>query len=171
MLFEKLFRRARNDGLRVTSHCDVGQKNTHEHIRQVVSSIMSKGLDRIDHGLNAHDRPELVDIIKKRGLTMTLCPFAYHRRWPDDRVFPVIRSLFDQGVKITINSDDPTYMQNFWLEDNIQLLRDRCGFSDAEIVRLVRNAIDGSWAADERKDELHRELDAYQGSFSGKPLE
>jgi len=34
MMFNKLYSRARKDGLKITCHCDVTQKNTHEHIRQ-----------------------------------------------------------------------------------------------------------------------------------------
>jgi adenosine deaminase len=34
LLFEELYIRARTDGFKLTCHCDVTQKNTHEHIRQ-----------------------------------------------------------------------------------------------------------------------------------------
>lgn len=40
-LFEELYCRAREDGFKLTCHCDVAQKDTHEHIRQCVSTIMS----------------------------------------------------------------------------------------------------------------------------------
>jgi adenosine deaminase len=54
--FDEVFSLARRDGFRVTAHCDVGQKDTHEHIRQVVSTIGGGGADRVDHRLNAADR-------------------------------------------------------------------------------------------------------------------
>jgi adenosine deaminase len=34
LLFEDIFLRARADGFKLTCHCDVTQKDTHEHIRQ-----------------------------------------------------------------------------------------------------------------------------------------
>lgn len=65
----------------------------------VASSIAGSGADRIDHGLNAADKPELMEIIKSRDLGMTLCPHAYNRRLSVEEVFPKIRKLFDAGIK------------------------------------------------------------------------
>ena len=161
MLFDKVFQRARDEGLKITSHCDVGQKNTHEHIRQVASLIAGSGADRIDHGLNAAEKPELIDLIKQKDLGMTLCPHAYHRRLPTDYVFPLMRKLLDAGIKVTINSDDPTYMHQMWVEDNLRLSMKHCPFSRAEVVRLQQNAIDISWADDDTRGRLQVELDAF----------
>jgi hypothetical protein len=72
MLFEEMFRRARVDGFKLTSHCDFNQKDTHEHIRQVAESIGGLGADRIDHGTNAADRDALIESIESRGIWMTI---------------------------------------------------------------------------------------------------
>lgn len=134
---------------------------------QVASTICGKGLDRIDHGLSAADDPELIALIAKRELGMTICPHAYNRRWPDEMVFPLIRRLFDAGIKVTINSDDPTYMHNYWLQENLQLVRNRCRFSEQEVIQLMRNAIDICWAPESKKHQLHHELTAYWESYDG----
>jgi adenosine deaminase len=160
-LFAELFRRARADGLRITCHCDVYQKDTHEHIRQVIDEIGATGADRIDHGLNAADQPGLIQSIKERGIGMTLCPHAYHRHEPTDMVFPKIRRLFDEGIPITINSDDPTYMHMNWVEENLELARTICPFSDAEMIQLQRNAVEISWAHEATKKRILEELDQY----------
>ncbi|EKG12815.1 Adenosine/AMP deaminase [Macrophomina phaseolina MS6] len=135
-LFDAVFKRARADGLKITSHCDVGQKDAHEHIRQDVNHIAGQGADRIDHGLNAAERPELIDLIKHRDLGMTLCPHAYYRRNPTEYVFPLVWKLFDAGIKVTVNSDNPTYMHNMWLQDNLNLVQEHCHFNWKEMVRL-----------------------------------
>ncbi|KAF7193815.1 putative deaminase [Pseudocercospora fuligena] len=159
-LFDSLYRRARADGLHVTAHCDVGQQDTHEHIKQVVSTVASTGLDRIDHGLNAAERAELIELIRGRDLGMTLCPHAYNRRNPLGYVFPLVRRLFDAGVKITINSDDPTYMHNMWISENLQLARHHCTFSDSEMVQLQYHAVEICWASNEVKCKLREELES-----------
>ena len=64
-LFNGVFALARKDGFKITMHCDVDSKNTHEHIRQAASVVAGKGLDRIDHGLNAADSQGLIDLILK----------------------------------------------------------------------------------------------------------
>jgi adenosine deaminase len=159
LLFNDIFTQARADGLKVTSHCDVGQKDTHEHIRQCISILCDgQGLDRIDHGLNVADKPELIEQVKAKGIGLTLAPHAYHRRWPDDEVFPVIRKLLDTGVMITINSDDPTYMQDFWIENCLQVMRDHVKCTDAELIQLTRNAITVCWASDDTKRYLEGKL-------------
>lgn len=160
-LFSDLFQRARDDGFRVTCHCDVYQKDTHEHIRQVVCEVGGAGADRIDHGISAADRPGLIEAIKRRGdgFGMTLCPHAYHRHEPTEMVFPQIRKLFDSGIRVTINSDDPTYMHQIWVEENLLLAARLCPFSKVELVRLQRNAIDVCWASEDLKSQLSTDLD------------
>ncbi|MEU3219515.1 hypothetical protein [Streptomyces sp. NPDC006971] len=58
--FREVFARARAEGFQLTMHCDVDQKNSTEHIRQVIEEI---GVDRIDHGVNALEDPSLIERI------------------------------------------------------------------------------------------------------------
>lgn len=76
-LFSDLYLRARADGFRLTAHCDVKQPNTHEHIRQVIEDLGGTGAERVDHGLDAAERPELVNLIKEKGVGMTLCELYF----------------------------------------------------------------------------------------------
>ncbi|KAI9733485.1 MAG: hypothetical protein M1818_007233 [Claussenomyces sp. TS43310] len=165
LLFEDVFLKARKDGFKITSHCDVYQKDTHDHIRQVASTMGGYGADRIDHGLNAADRPELMELIKARGIGMTLCPHAYHRHEPADMVFPLIRRLFDHGIPITINSDDPTYMHENWVEENLNLASKLCPFEKEELVQLQRNAVQISWASPQIKERIMEELEEVSRSI------
>lgn len=160
-LFEEVFLRARKDGFKITAHCDVYQKDTHDHIHQVVSTMGGYGADRIDHGLNAADKPELMALIKKRGIGMTLCPHAYHRHESTDMVFPLIRRLYDMGIPVTINSDDPTYMHMNWVEENLELVQRICHFERIEMIQLEKNAVHISWAKQEVKTKLLEELELF----------
>jgi adenosine deaminase len=168
-LFEEVFSLARLDGFRITMHCDVGQDNTHEHIRQVASVVGGTGTDRIDHGLNAADEQELMDLILERDIGMTLCPWAYMRYQTYDELGPKMRVLFDAGIRITINSDDPPYMDNSWILHNM-LLTKHFGFSDKEITTLARNAVSISWAAQSVKNKILQEIDAVYDRFYGSRL-
>ncbi|KUJ13895.1 adenosine deaminase [Mollisia scopiformis] len=161
-LFDEVFRRAREDGFRRTSHCDFNQKDTHEHIRQVAESLGGPGTERIDHGLNAADQDDLMNMIKEKGIGMTICPCAYIRHAPESEVFVRIRKLFDAGIKITIASDDPAYMEDNWVLHNLYMVRDKCKFTDQEMVRLQRNAIEICWASDDEKAALSQEIDFFE---------
>ena len=160
MLFEEAFQRAEADGLHVTMHCDFGQKDTHEHVREAIFSVRSgKGTERIDHGLDAEDREELWKGLVDRGIGLTLCPHAYHRRTATEVLFPKIKRLWQHGVKICIGSDDPTYMHDVWIDGNMQKVFTYCGFSKAQMLQITRNGVDMCWASDEIKKSIYAELD------------
>ncbi|KAH8698964.1 putative adenosine deaminase [Talaromyces proteolyticus] len=160
LLFEEAFRLAKEDGLHITMHCDVDQKDAVEHMHEAIFDICDgAGTERIDHGLNAIDREGLIPGLKSRGIGLTLCPHAYHRRQATEVLFPKIRRLWDEGVKICINSDDPTYMHNVWIDGNMMKVYKYCGFTKADMVTLVRNAVEISWADEGTKTEILKELE------------
>ncbi|KAM0270055.1 hypothetical protein ACHAQH_009555 [Verticillium albo-atrum] len=75
-------------------------------------------------------------------------------------LFPKVRKLVDRGVKVCINSDDPVYMHDVWVDGNMQKVYTYCGMSKLEMVQLARNGVDMAWASDEVKKELYHGLDA-----------
>lgn len=163
-LFNEVFTFARQSGFRITMHCDVGQDNTHEHIRQVVADIAGGGADRIDHGLNAADRPELVQLIQQRDIGMTICPWAYMRYQTYEELGPKMRILFDAGIRITVNSDDPAFMDDAWILHNF-LLAKHFGFNDQEMATLARNAATVCWAPQQTKEGILKEIDLVHDKY------
>ncbi|KAI0004348.1 putative adenosine deaminase [Xylariaceae sp. FL0662B] len=160
LLFEKAFQLAKKDGLYVTMHCDVDQRDAAEHVHEAIFSVCGgAGADRIDHGLNAIDRPELMAGLKDRGIPLTLCPHAYHRRQAAEVLFPKIRKLWDEGVKFCINSDDPTYMHDVWIDGALEKVYRYCNMSKVDMVILARNSIEISWADESIKRDILAELD------------
>jgi adenosine deaminase len=63
-------------------------------------------------------------------------------------------------VKFCINSDDPVYMHNVWIDGNMEKAMHYGKLTRAEMVGLVRNSIDMSWAEDRVKKFIHAELDS-----------
>lgn len=161
-LFEVVFKRAKADGFKLTAHCDFNQKNTLEHIRQVIQSLGGTGASRIDHGLNAADSEELMEMIQGRDIGLTLCPCAYIRHTSDLEIYPRIRKLMDAGVKIAIASDDPAYMEDNWILHNLLMMKDNCNLSDEDIGQLQLNAVDMCWADESTKNYLRKEINQFQ---------
>lgn len=153
--FREGFKMARRDRLHVTLHCDVDQKDAGAHIREAIFDI---GTERIDHGLNAVEEEALIPALRERDIGLTLCPHAYHRRQATETLFPKIRKLVDEGVKVCIDSDDPTYMHDVWVDGNMQKVYTYCGFSKMEMVQLVRNAVEMCWGGRQTKEEILEEL-------------
>lgn len=161
ILFEHGFLTAKRDGLHVTLHCDVDQKDAAAHVREAIFEVGGgHGTERIDHGLNVLDEPDLIPALKERGIGLTLCPHAYHRRQSTEVLFPKIKKLIDEGVKLCINSDDPTYMHDVWIDGNLQKVYTYCGLSKAAMVQLARNGVEMAWMDEVVKKELMAELDA-----------
>lgn len=160
ILFDKVFSLARSDGLKITTHCDMDSKNCHEHIRQAASVVAGYGLDRIDHGLNAAEERSLIDLILKRDLGMTICPWSYLRHTTHAELGPKIRTLYDAGIKICINSDDPAYMEDCWILQNLLLVKHLCDLNDRDIAVLARNAVNICWAQADVKADVLKEIDA-----------
>jgi adenosine deaminase len=158
LLFEEIYLRARADGFRLTAHCDVGKAYPLEHVRQVACSIGASGAERIDHGLNATDDPTLMTLIRDKDIGMTICPWSYIRHQPFDEVFARIRILFDAGVKVSIGSDDPTFTEDTWMHENLLLAQRFCRFTEAEILRLARDAVEMCWAPAQMKRQILEEI-------------
>ena len=169
MLFEPLFDMARKDGFKITCHCDIGQEHTFSNIAEVVEQIGGgTGADRCDHGISAARNPDLVAKIRDRGIGMTMCPWGYVRYQPasETDIPGKIRALYDAGIKITINSDDPGYMDDLWLEENLHFVRQHCHFLDNEIKQLQLNAVDMSWASEATKSAIRGKIEGFSAESS-----
>jgi len=154
--FAEVFARARSEGYLLTSHCDIDQVGSIEHIRQVLIDI---GVDRIDHGTNIVEDPALVDLVRERGIGFTCCPVS-NSFVTDDMKASEITELLRSGVRVTVNSDDPAYF-GAYITGNYLALAEAAGLDDAEVVQLARNAFTIAWLSTARRDGYLGELDAY----------
>jgi adenosine deaminase len=69
------------------------------------------------------------------------------------------RKLFERGLLITINTDDPKMFGNS-LAEEYRLLEERLGFSRPELRSLILNAISASWLPPERKSAMQAQFRA-----------
>jgi adenosine deaminase len=139
--FAAVFARARAEGYLLTMHCDVDQPNSVEHIRQALFDI---GVDRIDHGVNILEDLALVAEVKRRGLGLTLCPVS-NRFVTDGTKAAELLRLLEDGVRVTVNSDDPAYFTAYVL-DNLLTVQKELNLTREQMITLQRNAIEASWA-------------------------
>ena len=144
--FADVFARARGEGLKLTMHCDVNQKNTLVHIGQVLNNI---GVDRIDHGINSLEDPALCKVIVERGIGLTVCPVS-NRFVVQDLTAGHIRRMLELGMRATVNSDDPAYFRAY-MNENLIALNEEGNLTRDEIVQLVRNAFMVAWLDDVRR--------------------
>ncbi len=155
--FARLYERARAEGYRLTAHCDVDQENAAAHIRQCLDILR---VERIDHGVNAIEDPELVARLRDAEVCLTVCP-TWRPSDPAPRRLDRLRRLFDLGVRVTVNSDDPGLFASGDLGEMLPVVRSTGGYSDSETVALMRNAFLGCWAGEDEKRAMLDRLAAY----------
>jgi adenosine deaminase len=154
--FAEVFSRARAAGFRLTMHCDVNQENTLAHIHQCLETI---GVDRIDHGVNSLEDPTLIEIIRERGLGLTVCPVS-NRFCTQDLTATQIKRMLQLGMRATINSDDPAYFRAY-LNENLLALHEEGDGTGEELVQLVKNSFLVAWLDDERRAKYLTEVEEY----------
>ncbi len=145
--FREVFAAAREQGYRLTMHCDVDQQDSTTHIRQCLDEI---GVERIDHGSNALEDESIMTELVGRGIGLTCCPIS-NSYVSDGTKAREIRALHERGVLVTVNSDDPAYFPGY-VADNFATLQREAGLGRDDIIGLVRNAFTISWL-----DEISRE--------------
>lgn len=116
---------------------------------------------RIQHGVRCIEDPSVVELIKKKGVTLDVCPISNLKLQvkgiPTMQQHP-IRKLFDQGVRCTINSDDPFMFGNTLSEEYYALATD-LNFTKAELAQIARNGFEIADMGPSMKREVYEELD------------
>lgn len=156
MKFARQYEDAAAAGLHLTAHCDIDQKDSIEHIRQALEQL---DVERLDHGTNIVEDPDLVQFVAKKGIGLTSCPLSNSFVSPEMKGREVV-DLLAQHVKVSINSDDPAYFGGY-IVDNYYAIADRFNLTKAQVVQLARNSFETSWISAQQKAIYLRELDDY----------
>ena len=154
--FRSVFAAARSAGFRLTMHCDVDQEDAVGHIWQAIDEI---GVERIDHGVNCVSDPALVRRLVRDRIGMTFCPVS-NALVTDSMKAPELRTLLDRGVLVTVNSDDPAYMDAY-INKNYAAVAEAAGLSDADLATLARHSFEIAWLPPEDRARYLATLDAH----------
>ncbi len=155
-LFVEPYALARDDGMRLVAHA--GEEGPAAYI---VSALDTLGVERIDHGVRCEEDPALVERLATEGVPLTVCPLSNLELRVVARLEDHgLKRLLDQGVKVTINSDDPAYFGGY-VGENYAAVADALGLDRADLVTLARHSIDATFLGDAAKRQLLGELDRY----------
>lgn len=145
-IFREVYARAREAGLHLTAHA--GESAGPE---SVLGALDALGAERIGHGLNAWRDRELLARLRRQQVPLEVCPTS-NLRTGCCRALEQhpLRSYFDQGLMVTLNSDDPAMFRTS-LAREYALAQEGFGFSDEELRELARNSFRASFLPEERK--------------------
>jgi len=152
--FKTVFDRARNEGLLTVAHA--GEEGPPEYIWQALDLLHVK---RIDHGVRCLEDPALVERLKRERIPLTVCPLSNIKlRVFDEMTQHNLKALLDQGLCVTVNSDDPAYFGGY-LTENYRAVCQALGLNAQQLVQLAKNGFEASFIPQADKQRFYDELD------------
>jgi adenosine deaminase/aminodeoxyfutalosine deaminase len=153
--FRDLYAEAKASGLHLTCHAG---ENTGP---QSIWAALNIGAERIGHALSAQDDPDLIEVLAERQIPLELnitsnlrtgcCPSL------DDHP---VRRYFEEGLMVTLNSDDPPFFGANLLDEYL-LAHRTFEFPLDQLRELAANSIEASFLSPERKLALLGEVERY----------
>jgi adenosine deaminase len=144
--FARWFEQARAAGLHSVPHA--GEIAGPESIWGAIRVL---GAERIAHGVRAIEAPALVAYLAEHRIPLDVCPTSNVRLG----VFPrladhPLRRLYDAGVPLSVNSDDPPLFDTT-LNDEVALLPAAFGLTLDQVDEILLNGIRHSFLPDDQK--------------------
>ncbi len=144
-LFTDVYTEARQQGVHVVAHA--GETGGPESVWGAINDLQ---VERIGHGVQSVEDEKLVDYLRQTQIPLEVSPKSNYRLKivPYDQPHP-IHILMQQGVYVTINTDDPP-MFSTNLNDEYVLLAQQ-GLSWEELWQLNLNTLNATFLPEARK--------------------
>ena len=153
-LFGPVFVQAHKDGFHAVAHA--GEDAGPESIWDAVKILHS---ERIGHGITAVQDKELMEYISKNKIPLEICPTSnvFTKKYVKTMSEHPVRQLYDNGVLVTIGSDDPVFF-NTTVNEEYWNLYSKLSFTVNEIEDLICNSFKASFLAETEKANYIQEV-------------
>ena len=132
--FAPVFAKVREYGIPMTIHA--GEAAGPDSMK----TALSFGTKRIGHGVAAINDPELIRRLIDENVTLEVCVTSnYHTKVVPAIEMHPIHKLLDEGVHVTVNSDNRTCSRTT-LQKEKEVLKEELGFTDEEIEKMQEYA-------------------------------
>ena len=144
--FERVFAKAREAGFLIVAHA--GEEGPAEYVWEALDLLK---VNRIDHGVRSEEDPGLMQRLIAEKMPLTVCPLSNLKLCVvDDMQQHNIRRLLQQGVHVTVNSDDPSYFGGY-MNDNFIAIAEALDLSNDELKQLAINSFEASFISEADK--------------------
>src|SRR5512138_65299 len=141
--------KAKDAGLKVTIH--TGEDTPPSFVKKAIELVHP---ERIGHGIHAVEDLQVVELIKDRNITLEVNPWS---NYLTNSVRTIeehpLKKLFDLGVKVTINSDDPEVLETN-VNNEYCIAHEILGMSMEDIATCNRYAYEASFIPEEAKKRI-----------------
>ena len=159
--FTAVFERARAEGFLTVAHA--GEEGPPDYIVQALDLL---GVSRIDHGVRCIEDDALVERLRELQMPLTVCPLSNVKLRVFDRIEDHnLAHLLARGLKVTVNSDDPSYFGGY-VNANYRAVAAGLGLERQDLVTLARNSFEASFLSEAERAPLLAELDAYAAAHA-----
>lgn len=151
--YAKVYELARKNQLRTVAHCGEDL-----NAFSIWDSIEHLKMERVGHGTSAFQDEKLLDFLAENQMPIEVCPTSniFTKKFVQKIENHPVRSFFDKGLNVTINSDDPTLFSTS-LIDEYMLLYKSGVFSKEEIFKLIKNNIYATFLPIQEKNAIWQE--------------
>lgn len=159
-LFREVYISAKDGGIRRTAHA--GEEGDASYISGALDNCH---VERIDHGIRVVEDDVLMKRIARNKTLVTMCPLSNVRLRCVQSVSELpVRTFLDEGVRFSVNSDDPAYFGGYIL-DNYCAVQEAFKLTFKEWKYIADGAIEGSWCDEERKTALLQKVQALVAKY------
>lgn len=150
--FEYIFDIARKKNIPFTIHC--GEADGVESIKKALEF----GAKRLGHGVRSAEDINLLKYIAQNKIMLELCPTSNLNTNIFEKIedYP-IRKFMEYGIKITINTDNMT-VSDTTVENELNIVKKAFSLSEEDIKQFIVNSIEFSFADNNTKDFVKRNL-------------
>lgn len=163
--FEPAYRLAESVGLGLRAHA--GEAVGTQSIWDAIDIL---GARRIAHGVRSVEDEALLARLGRGDVTLEMCPTSNVRTAvvPDLASHP-IRRLFDVGIPVTVNSDDPLPFFTD-IERECRLLVEHFDFTRPDLHAIMLHAARAAYLREDERQALIATLDRAYGTTGAGPV-
>ena len=161
--FVPVFKKAEDAGLKLVAHA--GEVVGAQSIEDAVKLL---NVSRIGHGISSIFSEKVQKLLCEKNVALECCPTSnvFTKHYVDKIENHTINPLYEKGVPVTLNSDDPTFF-GVELLDEFYKLYECLGFSLEDLRKLIYNSFEYSFLMPEQKKEyLNAVSSHWQALFS-----
>lgn len=131
-----LVKKARHAGLKITAH-----SGETDDTNDMWDCIRYANPDRIGHGIKAAYDKKLMKVLKEKDIVLEVCPFSNLMTKAvkdNDELKFVLQTFFENGVKVTINTDWPEMIRDAHLIKQYDYLEKNNILTRKQIEQTIR---------------------------------
>lgn len=140
--FKHVYEKAHSLGLKLVAHA--GEEGGPDYIWEALEELH---VARIDHGVQCLKDEKLVKKLVLEQIPLTVCPLSNQKLKVNERFFDganVTKQLLDEGLMVTINSDDPAYFGGY-ITRNFRETAIQTGMTEKDVFKVCCNAFNATF--------------------------